>query len=82
MGTRYQVYPDQPWHVQGRDEEATRGGQWAVFEILHDRPVTAADLAPDALARALSGFFDIKGPNLSGGGIQARLRGALDCTRP
>jgi hypothetical protein len=37
------------------------------FKIHYGRPVTAADLEPSAVARALSGFFEISGPGVEGG---------------
>jgi len=35
------------------------------FKIHYGRPIVATDLEPDALARALGGFFEISGPNLT-----------------
>lgn len=46
------------------------------FKIHYGRHVTAADLEPSAVARALSGFFEISGPGVEGG-IESVLERAL-----
>ena len=48
----------------------------AWFKIHYGRPVTAADLEPSAVARALSGLFEITGPGVEGG-LEAVLEKAL-----
>lgn len=47
------------------------------FFVVHlDHALTPDDLEPTAVARALSGFFEISGPNLEPGGIESLLEEA------
>ena len=61
------------------DRESVRIGLFACSEfVIHfGRQVRAADLEPAAVARALSGFFDIRGPNVSQGLVESAVEQAL-----